>query len=898
MGAACGRRDLVNSGIACGRWLQFFLVACWGMACLPLAGAELSSTTLRAIFGEGDHKGCLVGLQARDGRDFASHRQQAPLWSVEGCRAGSFDRRFVVRADEAKAFSCRREGDRLVLTWTDAGDVVEKAVATIVAKEGDPALRCRLSVTPKPGFALVETRFPNFLMSECLGAEAADDAVVLGKGQGGLMRDPMNPRREYWNLRQLAHSPGTLVAQFGCFYDDRGGLYTQAEDADGNEKELLMDRHWRRERADGSFCGGEFTCCWSRFEYSETTDDQPYDILLQAFENPDGEETTWYDAADIYKRWAKNQFWCRKTFLEKSDFLPDWTREAPIVMGFGRSWLDNPDKLKRWLDGYWRKKFSGAPLVAILEGWEHHGDWITTEYFPMHPSEEKFAEMMGWVKAAGGHFWPWPGGHHWNVTVGKRSDGTFRLDFTKDFAARAEPHAIVGRDGKVDYRSLGWLAGGKTATMCPGDSWTVDWWNREVACELVKRGADLVQADQDVGARLPTCWSTSHGHKPGPGRWAMRAQRHQFETMIAEMRKINPSAMFSFEENHEFFNDLYAFADYRTCRWPGPEWASVFNYLYHEYVPPFQSGAEQYDRWTWLAFCAADGQMPRLPVQEDFYGLDDAFFPNGDFESLDAGGKGFLQWENLADHEVVSTDVPQGRYALRVHAPTKFAQIARSVPVDSFWEPGRAYRVSAWLKAERDEPRNSFHVTALKREKGQYRRFGGTALPIPKAADGWKRVSGTFKIAPGASSVRFMMDAYEGTGFLVDDARFEEQKPDGTFGPIERKAGERGKALAFIEDWIRLYRGEGRKYLAHGRELHPPKVECERFRNQENFRGSEIDNVKPAVFATAWEAADGSRALVFANATAYEQPVAYRWNGKWRQLTMSPHGLRLIQVDK
>ena len=39
------------------------------------------------------------------------------------------------------------------------------------------------------------------------------------------------------------------------------------------------------------------------------TDSQPYDILLRSFANPDGEETTWYDAADLYKAWAKKQFW-------------------------------------------------------------------------------------------------------------------------------------------------------------------------------------------------------------------------------------------------------------------------------------------------------------------------------------------------------------------------------------------------------------------------------------------------------------------------------------------------------------------------------------------------------------------------------------------------------------
>jgi hypothetical protein len=482
---------------------------------------------------------------------------------------------------------------------------------------------------------------------------------------------------------------------------------------------------------DGSW-GGDFLFRWSRFEYSETTDAQPYDIHLRGFKSPTGAETTWYDAADIYKQWAKNQFWCKKTFLEKTDFLPPWTREAPVLMRFNREWFDRPDFMYKWLDEYWKKKFPDAPLLAIFEGWEKHGDWIAPDYFPVYPSDEKFAEIISRLKAVNGHFWPWPGGHHWNIKVGKQKDGSYKFDFSKDFWERASPHAVYGPDGKVALKNLGWLGGGYSASMCAGDMWSVNWWNKDIACELVKRGADLVQLDQDVGARIePTCWATNHAHKPGPGRWLMHAQRHQVETMISEMRKINPDAMFSFEEMHEYFADLYAFADYRNCRWMGTEWASVYNYIYHEYTPTFQSGFEQHSKMFWLAHCAADGQMPRLPMALKFY-------------------------ENPTD---------------------------------------------------------------------------------------------------------------------------------------EQKA-----VLDFVERWIVFHRGEGRKWLAHGRQLHPPRVECDTVAYHEKFRGEEIDKVMPAVFSSAWAAQDKTRALVFVNATAQSRTLAYKWNNKWSKIEIEPYGLKLIQV--
>ena len=61
---------------------------------------------------------------------------------------------------------------------------------------------------------------------------------------------------------------------------------------------------------------------------------------------------------------------------------------------------------------------------------------------------------------------------------------------------------------------------------------------------------------------------------------------------------------------------------------------------------------------------------------------------------------------------------------------------------------------------------------------------------------------------------------------------------------------------ALVERWIRLYRGEGRKWLAHG-----------------------------------------TRALVFANATPDEQTIAYRWKGVWTRTTMKPRELRLVRVS-
>lgn len=692
-------------------------------------GAEVASSTLRVTFDE-SRKGEVVAVVAA-GRDYASPVVRWPLFEIACCPSGQFTNRVVASSRTAKAFAVETLPDGVRFVYRDVGGALDAVVCTVTAR--GPDVVWRIAATPKSGWALFKTRYPVFALNECLGSTPVDDCVVMGNAKGGILRNPMRPGRVYWKERRNFHYPGSLVSQFGCYYDDAGGLYTAAYDTEAHTKALLMDRWWRLTRPDGSYRHGDLLLEWSRFGYTESPDAQSYDIVTRGFAGADGAPTTWYDAADIYKAWAHRQKWSRTKFLDRSD-LPAWTREAPAVMRFNREWFDRPETLKRWLSDYWTKNFPGVPLIAILEGWERHGDWITTEYFPCYPSDEKFKEMMGWIRAAGGHPWPWPGGHHWNVTVGKKTDGAYRLDFSKDFWSRVAPHAVCDPDGKVHLDDLVWLGGGTSASLCPADPWTIDWWNKDIARALVERGCDLVQADQDVGGRVPSCWSVRHGHPPGPGQWETRAMRHQFETMIAEMRTVNPWALFSFEEPHEYYNDLMSFVDYRNCRDAATEWASVFNYLYHEYVSPFQSGAEMYERPFWLAFCAADGQVPRLPLTRAYY-----------------------------------------------------------------------------------------------------------------------------------------------------DAS------------VRAKRKDMAAALAFCEAWVRLYHGEGRKYLAHGKMLRPPTFRCETVNYEENFRGREIKNVKPVVFHALWEARDGTRALALANATGREQPVAWKAaDGSWRTATVAPRGLLLV----
>ena len=240
---------------------------------------------------------------------------------------------------------------------------------------------------------------------------------------------------------------------------------------------------------------------------------------------------------------------------------------------------------------------------------------MTPDYFPVVPDDATFARLAADLKALGAHVFPWPSGYHWTTTYDKRPDGTFAWDDRARFERIAAPHAIFNRDGARYVRTPFWLRGGDCACLCGGDPWTRDWWNRDICLPLAKLGCEMIQVDQVVGGAYPPCWAKNHPHGPGEGRWKSAAFLDQLRTMRETMRAVQPDAIVCVEEPNEFYNHLVGIQDYRDCESHADEWASVFNYVYHEDLPCFQSNPRRGNR-IWQAHAAADGQIPFLSPSE------------------------------------------------------------------------------------------------------------------------------------------------------------------------------------------------------------------------------------------------------------------------------------------
>ena len=589
-----------------------------------------------------------------------------------------------------------------------SSEAVRSVACTV---RGGDDVRWTIDVETGEGWVLQETRYPLLRAVKAIGGDGTDDRCLVASFKGELVRNP-GEKPSGWELARW--QPGPLCCAFATYYDPAGGLYFATEDPTAcafKRIALCNDGEGLRVYADRLDC--ETGAVTSR-----------YAVVTGGLDPQNGEPVTWHDAADRYRAWAERQRWCARRYLDRPD-VPAWLKEAPAMVRFS-PWTVGQTKVRAWMERFWRTNYPGVPLIAALWRWERHAEWVAPHYFPPRPDAARFADLVRTLNEADAHAFPWPSGYHWALTYDRRADGSFAYDDRETFRRVAEPHAVRTEDGSLYRRAVSWLKGGENACLCGGDAWTRDFWDREVCLPLARFGCDMVQLDQVCGGWHPPCWSRDHGHAPGEGRWKAERMREQLRSTVRTMSGAVKDPVVGVEDPNEFFVDLVAVQDYRNCESREEEWASVFNYVYHEYVPVFQSNPRRGNR-VWQAHQVADGQIPFIhPLELDIEGRADAF-----------------------------TD--------------------------------------------------------------------------------------------------------------------------------------------FFRRWVALYRGEGRPFLAYGRQLKPPRVACADQPYRMTFFGDAkiYDQRKPTVFCGAYAARDGRKALVLVNATDRTQSAELRRGERRRQVTLQPDEIRL-----
>lgn len=791
----------------------------------------------------------------------------------------------------AMAATCRTEvkGGEAVVSYAFTNAPV-RAVRAFSRRVSPAAVACTLEVDTAGGWHLERMAYPEVRVGFA-GADARADRLVLGHSKGGVVVDPLSKlsnvsdglRDSSLSAIDWCHTcdiPGSGIAQFAAYWNGRRGVYFGSDDDSARVQTLGFFR---------SANGLSFS--HFRFGWETGLVRMGYEVTVR--EVAGGEDLDWHDFADIYREWERGKPWRTSLvpYAERMD-VPAWMKDAPAMVRFSRQWLADPDGVARFVR-WWRRTFGPGPVIAALWGWEKVGTWWGPDYFPCWPDDATFRRVTKILLDNDFHPFAWPSGYNWCERSGIRADGTCELDYRETFLKSASDKLCLGRDGKPFIRDAYWLRNGKIAAVCGGLDWTHDWWNGIVA-GLGERGCEIVQVDQVVGGLAPECWSPRHGHPVDYlGPWMASRFDSQLVTMRAALLGSQPSGAVCIEEPNEKLIGRVALQDYRDIETRADEFAGVFSYLHHGYLPAFQSNLLRDEPYT-LAYMAAEGQIPFYRMcRADIEPTQTALL-NGGFEDLIDNVRGPVGWTRLSDlalltgydrrppswdfngwfnfgwglRDVVldADERRSGEFSLRlsVDASSKLGSTQVSQLVENL-APGE-YVVSAWAKG-----------------RGAGRLLWGSrageegAAAIPQG-DAWTNVTGIAHADRG--ELKVVVHVTGGT-LWIDDVRI--LRRDG------KDAVRTGPTLysRTYRRWLSLYRGEGRPFLSGGFRIRPPRIDCARTR----LAARDL----PAVCAAAYRSADGREAIVLANGTRECQRCAFVWRGKRRECVLEAGDIMLIR---
>jgi hypothetical protein len=116
----------------------------------------------------------------------------------------------------------------------------------------------------------------------------------------------------------------------------------------------------------------------------------------------------------------------------------------------------------------------------------------------------------------------------------------------------------------------------------------------------VKRGASMVQYDQNHGGAASACYSRAHGHTPGYGRWMVDETERMFADIRTECTRVNPQFALAVEEPCEYFIPYWEVYMGRPYEYFGTgldassdrRSVPLFLYVYHEFLPGYGGSNE------------------------------------------------------------------------------------------------------------------------------------------------------------------------------------------------------------------------------------------------------------------------------------------------------------------
>jgi hypothetical protein len=498
--------------------------------------------------------------------DLAAQREllapaSLPLFTLKLRRIASNDERTLSADAGWRQVAIHSHADRVSLAWDRPEDDSLFGIhvsATATPDSQHHAWRWTLQVqNSSPDWTTWRVVFPQLALRK-----PGDDAVALvPAGPGQLKPDAWDvPFRQeckypggwYWGLQFMAAyaSAPTPSGLYVAMHDPHGATkdITMASDPQAGALQMIFDHA----APDMGHPGNAFTL----------SGEAVWQLL----------RGDWFDAAMIYKDWARQHaLWWPRLGEDGRPDTPLWMRELCLWASGGSSHdMTGHPTLEATTDAVRQlQAFVGLPLGFHWYCWHQIPfDNDYPHYFPALPG---FPEAVRELQRSDVHVMPYINGRLWDT----RDRGTEDFEFSRV----ALPAATKDETGAPYTETYGSLEADGTpvrlAPMCP----TTDLWQARVR-DLVARlfsecGVDGVYIDQVAAAAAVLCMDPTHGHPLGGGHW----WNDGYWQMIEAIRAAMPAErMITTECNAESF--LHCFDGYLTWHWQQDNMVPVFPAVY------------------------------------------------------------------------------------------------------------------------------------------------------------------------------------------------------------------------------------------------------------------------------------------------------------------------------
>ncbi|MGC9086060.1 MAG: DUF6259 domain-containing protein [Thermoproteota archaeon] len=485
----------------------------------------------------------------------------------------TFEGKKVITNREAGSFHIKKDGEKkVIITWSNFPRPCENLKVVVTAKLNSFSfVEFQLDqIDPGQECGIWYCDFPTIACINKIGVTSDEDRLTIPIMMGRLIKNPINflSRRQAYHLSY----PGPLTMQWFSYYNKNiAGLYLATHDSCGFRKDFIFDSckkgiHFKvRHYPENMGLRGK--------SYR-----MPYPFVLTTFSGD------WFDASEIYRKWALTQQWCKQGKVRERKDLSRWFKDTSL-------WVWQRGTSSKVIPGAIEMKRKTGLNTALLWYWWHNNPYDVNmpEYLPPREGAENFKRAIDKLHFEGINSMVYINGRLWDKK-------------TKSWITEQAEKASAKDENMKPYKEIYniYMQDHVLVPMCP----TTDLWKNKIVT-LVETlvgdfGLDGIYIDQIALAPANLCYDKSHGHSVGGGNYWIVGYRELIRKSKELARKVNKDSCLASESCVELFIDLFdgfltLDSSFERMDPLGAEHEieplPLFNAIYHEYAITFGSYA-------------------------------------------------------------------------------------------------------------------------------------------------------------------------------------------------------------------------------------------------------------------------------------------------------------------